>query len=356
MIKVGRRCNPRGDPVSQLPCALRVYSPVDLHTCQSPWSVFHDGSNGELASRRRERTDTEARPRVRAAGHDRGEGVSAGFSTARALASASIRTGPRPESIGGRAGRRSTFDRGASPAPIHFLPDNFKHSLTLFSKSFSSFPRGSGHDGALTLSGAPFQGTWAKSAAEDASPDYNSNDEVISPDLGSRSERLGGGAIGSRQASRDGPDAREPTQWFVNHHSSRCVVRRGGLAFVPTERGCVRGANIGARGGPTSARSPSSPLRGKGARATQHKTPRQTCPQPNGFGRNLRSKTRWFAGFYNSHQVSHFTTFFIDARADISIVKSRLVFSRDAARERAGVCCFAGELRPPPPEGPRLHT
>ncbi|KAI3485808.1 hypothetical protein L1887_50822 [Cichorium endivia] len=83
--------------------------------------------------------------------------------------------------------------------PIRFPPDNFKHSLTLFSKSFSSFPRGtcllsvsrrylaldgiyrpigaafpkqpdsqtaprgatgSGHDGALTLSGAPFQGTW----------------------------------------------------------------------------------------------------------------------------------------------------------------------------------------------------
>ncbi|KAG6627089.1 hypothetical protein CIPAW_15G100300 [Carya illinoinensis] len=38
---------------------------------------------------------------------------------------------------------RSTSDRGASPAPIRFPPDNFKHSLTLFSKSFSSFPRGS---------------------------------------------------------------------------------------------------------------------------------------------------------------------------------------------------------------------
>lgn len=40
------------------------------------------------------------------------------------------------------AARRSTSDRGASPAPIRFPPDNFKHSLTLFSKSFSSFPRG----------------------------------------------------------------------------------------------------------------------------------------------------------------------------------------------------------------------
>ncbi|KAI3475050.1 hypothetical protein L1887_63606 [Cichorium endivia] len=102
--------------------------------------------------------------------------------------------------------------------PIRFPPDNFKHSLTLFSKSFSSFPRGtcllsvsrpvfslgrnlppywgcipkqpdsqtaprgatgSGHDGALTLSGAPFQGTWARSAAEDASPDYNSDSEAV---------------------------------------------------------------------------------------------------------------------------------------------------------------------------------
>ncbi|KAK8616716.1 hypothetical protein V6N13_116686 [Hibiscus sabdariffa] len=36
---------------------------------------------------------------------------------------------------------------------------------------------GSGHDRALTFSGAPFQGTWARSAAEDASPDYNSDAE-----------------------------------------------------------------------------------------------------------------------------------------------------------------------------------
>ncbi|CAA7018226.1 unnamed protein product [Microthlaspi erraticum] len=37
---------------------------------------------------------------------------------------------------------RSASDRDASPAPIRFPPDNFKHSLTLFSKSFSSLPRG----------------------------------------------------------------------------------------------------------------------------------------------------------------------------------------------------------------------
>ena len=53
-------------------------------------------------------------------------------------------------------------------------------------------------------------------------------------------------------------------------------------------------------------------------------TPRQTCPQPESLGRNLRSKTRWFTGFYNSHQVSHFAMFFIDARAEISIAESCL--------------------------------
>ncbi|PHT28909.1 hypothetical protein CQW23_31507 [Capsicum baccatum] len=57
--------------------------------------------------------------------------------------------------------------------------------------------------------------------------------------------------------------------------------------------------------------------------ATRCVTPRQTCPRPNGFGCNLRSKTRWFTGFYNSHQVSHFATFFIDARVEISVVESR---------------------------------
>ncbi|KAK7383596.1 hypothetical protein VNO78_29276 [Psophocarpus tetragonolobus] len=103
---------------------------------------------------------------------------------------------------------------------------------------------GSGHNGALTLSGAPFQGTWARSATEDASPDYNSN------------------------ARGDG------FSWWALPGS--LAVTKGILA----------------------------------------------CPQPNGFGRNLRSKTRWFTGFCNSHQVSHFATFFIDARAEISVAES----------------------------------
>ncbi|KAA8528880.1 hypothetical protein F0562_036235 [Nyssa sinensis] len=69
----------------------------------------------------------------------------------------------------------------------------------------------------------------------------------------------------------------------------------------------------------------------RGVGATQCVTPRQTCPRPNGFGRNLRSKTRWFMGFCNSHQVSHFTTFFIDARAEISVAESCFVSAKDVA-------------------------
>ena len=67
-------------------------------------------------------------------------------------------------------------------------------------------------------------------------------------------------------------------------------------------------------------------LYGTRRRATMCVTPRQTCPRHNGFGRNLRSKTRWFTGFCNSHQVSHFAAFFIDARAKISVAESRFDF------------------------------
>ncbi|KAL0744967.1 hypothetical protein Bca101_100912 [Brassica carinata] len=54
----------------KLPYALRVYSPVDSHTCQTPWSVFQDGSNGEPTGRRPEHADAEARREARAADHD----------------------------------------------------------------------------------------------------------------------------------------------------------------------------------------------------------------------------------------------------------------------------------------------
>ncbi|CAN6973676.1 unnamed protein product, partial [Brassica rapa subsp. trilocularis] len=63
------------DPANQLPCALRVYSPVDSHTCH------------HLNPRR-------STPRI-----DRRTGL-----------------------------LRSASDQDASPAPIRFPPVNFKHS------------------------------------------------------------------------------------------------------------------------------------------------------------------------------------------------------------------------------------
>ncbi|KAL6271981.1 hypothetical protein ACE6H2_022673 [Prunus campanulata] len=95
------------------------------------------------------------------------------------------------------------------------------------------------------------------------------------------------------------------------------------LVFMPTARRSVREAII---------RTPQS----RGSRGVQRRvTPRQACPRPNGFGRNLRSKTRWFTGFCNSHQVSHFATFFIDARAEISVAESRFDIFEDDDAARA---------------------
>ena len=75
-------------------------------------------------------------------------------------------------------------------------------------------------------------------------------------------------------------------------------------------------------------------------------------PSGGSLGRNLRSKTRWFTGFCNSHHVSHFATFFIDARAEISVAESHIFFSVGlgnrrrprAARRRLGFTVFLGVI------------
>ena len=67
-------------------------------------------------------------------------------------------------------------------SPIFSLGQNLPPDWGCIPKQPDSLtaPRGatgSERNGALTLSGAPFQGTCARSVAEDASPDYNSNAE-----------------------------------------------------------------------------------------------------------------------------------------------------------------------------------
>jgi hypothetical protein len=114
---------------------------------------------------------------------------------------------------------------------------------------------------------------------------------------------------------------RMPHMTGLEHHSTTIYHEafRRGLIFQPTARPCSREANI----------HPSQHQFDVGI-GKHCVTPRQACPQPNGFRRNLRSKTRWFTGFCNSHQVSHFATFFIDARAEISVAESHFetCFSR----------------------------
>ncbi|KAG8363053.1 hypothetical protein BUALT_BualtUnG0008600 [Buddleja alternifolia] len=108
---------------------------------KTPWSVFQDGSNGEPAGQHRERAVAEAR-RGRALSATIGATAFRGHIDCPGFGR---RLNPRWSAprVDRRTGsRRSTSDRDASPAPIRFPPDNFKHSLTLFSKSFSSFPRG----------------------------------------------------------------------------------------------------------------------------------------------------------------------------------------------------------------------
>jgi hypothetical protein len=100
-----------------------------------------------------------------------------------------------------------------------------------------------------------------------------------------------------------------------------CGARNRGLVFGPTAR-------LIAHGRPISAPARTRALGARCGGGQRCVTPRQTCPRPNGFGRNLRSKTRWFTGFCNSHQVSHFATFFIDARAEISVAESRFDISK----------------------------
>ncbi|KAL0285712.1 UNVERIFIED_CONTAM: hypothetical protein Sradi_7167200 [Sesamum radiatum] len=205
-----------GDRACQLPCALRVYSPVDSHTCQTPWSVFQDGSNGEPAGQRRERAVAEARRRARAVRHDRGDGVPRAYRLPglwpppqSALVRAPSRSADRLSPFHIRPGRiagphplpsrqfQALFDSlfkvlfifpsrylfAIGLSPVFSLGRNLPPDWGCIPKQPDSptAPRGaagSGHDGALTLSGAPFQGTWARSAAEDASPDYNSDGEA----------------------------------------------------------------------------------------------------------------------------------------------------------------------------------
>jgi hypothetical protein len=125
-----------------------------------------------------------------------------------------------------------------------------------------------------------------------------------------------------REIRRATRRAHDRVRGSLNHRSSWRPPP--GLDFGPTASGSAREASI----------RPRPPRLGE-AWGRRSATPRRTCPRPAGLGRNLRSKTRWFTGFCNSHQVSHFATFFIDARAEISVAESRSFIFARSERSRA---------------------
>ncbi|KOM48406.1 hypothetical protein LR48_Vigan07g211000 [Vigna angularis] len=212
-IRVDRRCNPQGDSTNQLPYTLRVYSPVDSHTCQTPWSVFQDRPNGEPTGRRPEHARAETRLRRMLpstiatmtsprAFQQPGLGPPSQSASVNVSSRSADRLGPfhiRPRHIVGPhllpyRQFQALFDSlfkvlfiflsrylfAIGLSPVFSLGRNLPPDWGCIPKqpdspTVSRGATGSGHNGALTHSGAPFQGTWARSATEDASPDYNSN-------------------------------------------------------------------------------------------------------------------------------------------------------------------------------------
>ncbi|CAN6588503.1 unnamed protein product [Malus baccata var. baccata] len=211
-----------------------------LTRTHTPWSVFQDGPNGELAGRRRERAVAEARldgarcpPRSRRR-RLLGRINSPGFGRRRNPR----RSTPRADRRTGFLGQNLPPDWGCIPKQ----PDS------------PTAPRGatgSGHNGALTLSGATFQWTWARSAAEDASPDYNSNADgarfsswavpgSLAVTRGILLRRSGASSVAGR-SERD-----ESAQLATEVRRPPIVVAfvAEDPAFVPTARGDAREAIV----------------------------------------------------------------------------------------------------------------
>ncbi|CAN6989793.1 unnamed protein product, partial [Brassica rapa subsp. trilocularis] len=229
---------------------------------------------------------------------------------------------------------RSASDQDASPAPIRFPPDNFKHSLTLFSKSFSSLPRGTCSlsvsrpyltlDGIYRPIGAAFPNnpTRRQRLVVRQGPGTTG----LSPSLAPLSRELGPGpslrtllqtTIRTPKTS-DFQAGLFPSFWTGTSDYMTRIKFTTACQDAPD----VLSSDFGQPRAVTHGRSASVPYPREDGGTTICDT-QANVPRPEGLGRNLRSKTRWFTGFCNSHQVSHFATFFIDARAEISVAESR---------------------------------
>ncbi|KAL0397254.1 UNVERIFIED_CONTAM: hypothetical protein Scaly_0173800 [Sesamum calycinum] len=78
------------------------------------------------------------------------------------------------------------------------------------------------------------------------------------------------------------------------------------LRFQPplVVTGIAAGSHLGRPRARAHGRPVSAPPAPGGGGGDAMRDAQADVPWPNGFGRNLRSKTRWFTGFCNSHQTS----------------------------------------------------
>ncbi|KAL2319151.1 hypothetical protein Fmac_033027 [Flemingia macrophylla] len=171
-IRVGRRCNPQRDPANQFLAPYGFTRPLTRTHVRLLGPCFKTGRMGSPQADARSAQVPRHAVAARAAFHNRDDDVSASISTARAWATVTIRI------VLFIFPSRYLFAIGLSP--VFSLGRNLPPGWGCIPKQPDSptAPRGetgSGHDGAFTLSGAPFQETWARSATEDASPDYNSD-------------------------------------------------------------------------------------------------------------------------------------------------------------------------------------
>ncbi|KAK7384412.1 hypothetical protein VNO78_30106 [Psophocarpus tetragonolobus] len=159
---------------------------------------------------------------------------------------------------------------------------------------------GSGHNGALTLSGAPFQGTWARSATEDASPDYNSN---------ARGDRFSWWALPGSLAVTKGilrvtpPDLRSRYERLRDIYKMGHGVQNWQMHARNWSRAALIHHIITAHTLPR----------------TQFSTNRDTTITG---GQHTPSQHNTPVVLDETFALSHFATFFIDARAEISVAES----------------------------------
>ncbi|KAI3484978.1 hypothetical protein L1887_51817 [Cichorium endivia] len=290
----------RGIPANQLPCALRVYSPVDSHTCQTPWSVFQDGPNG--VPTRPVPGSTQVYRRDGACCQPR----SIATATPRAYRqlglwpAAPIRTGPTPR-VDRRTGyRRSTSDRDASPAPIRFPPRHFSSTLlTLFFKVLFIFP-------SRYLFAIGLTPVFSLDRRQRLVVRQGPGTTGLSPSLAPPSRGLGPGPP-LRTLLQTTIRTARPSDFQAGLIPVRSPLLRESLASLTahdarhntrvfsttTSRASTEGdSSLGQphhkHGRPISAPMPCVPIRDAWLGATRCVTPRQACPRPDGFGRNLR--------------------------------------------------------------------